>query len=92
MDLASSLNSCLFMLRPYLRIKSAIPPCLPVILDARLAFAVFAWACVCASEGILFSLFGLELIPGVLMQTRVVALGDVEPARSKCKHCSIVTH
>ena len=89
MDLASSLNSCLFMLRPYLRI-SAIPPCLPVILDARLPLPYLRGR-VCASEGILFSLFGLELVPGVLMQTQSAGgLVGRGPARSKCKTINVI--
>ena len=49
-DLASSLNSCLFMLIPYLRIKP-IPPCLPVILDERDPFPYLRGR-VCANDGI----------------------------------------
>ena len=81
------------MLRPYLRI-SAIPPCLPVILDARLPLPYLRGR-VCASEGILFSLFGLELVPGVLMQTQSAGgLGDVDLRVPNAKHMllpSIVT-
>ena len=50
-DLASSLNSCLFMLIPYLRIKP-IPPCLPVILDERDPFPYLRGR-VCANDGII---------------------------------------
>ena len=67
-----------------------------MILDARLPLPYLRGR-VCASEGILFSLFGLELVPGVPMQTQSAGgWGDVDLRVPNAKQLmllpSIVTH